>query len=294
MKALLDAFWRAVAYCLHPRVIGLSLLPLLVGAGLAIGLAWWYWEAAVAAVRGLLESWALVDAALKWVDTVAGANFRSVVAPMLVVLLALPVVVVTSVLLVAWLMTPAIVDLVAARRFSTLERRHGTRLLGTVGWSLGCTLLALLALVVTLPLWLIPPMMLVLPPLIWGWLTYCVMSVDALAQHASADERRRLMQRHRWPLVAIGVISGYLGAAPTLLWVASAAMLVVAPLLIGIAVWLYTLIFAFSALWCAHYGLAALAALRAEDAAAASPPPAAPETRAIEGATPDIALPPPD
>ena len=27
-RALLDSFWRAVAYCLHPRVIALSLLPL--------------------------------------------------------------------------------------------------------------------------------------------------------------------------------------------------------------------------------------------------------------------------
>ena len=26
MKPLLDAFWRAGAYCLHPKVIGLSLL----------------------------------------------------------------------------------------------------------------------------------------------------------------------------------------------------------------------------------------------------------------------------
>ena len=29
MKPLLDAFWRAAAYCLHPRVILLSILPLI-------------------------------------------------------------------------------------------------------------------------------------------------------------------------------------------------------------------------------------------------------------------------
>ena len=28
MQGLVDAFWRAAAYCLHPRVIALSLLPL--------------------------------------------------------------------------------------------------------------------------------------------------------------------------------------------------------------------------------------------------------------------------
>jgi hypothetical protein len=273
MKALLDAFWRAVAYCLHPRVIGLSLLPLVIGAALALGLGYLYWEDAVASARATLESWLLVDAALKWVESLAGIGFRTVLAPLIVVALALPAVVVVSVLLVALLMTPAIVALVAARRFPALERRHGAGWLPCALWSLGCTLLALLALVVSLPLWFIPPLVLVLPPLIWGWLTYRVMSFDVLAEHADAAERRSLMQRHRGQLLAIGVVSGYLGAAPSLLWAVSAAALVFAPLLVVVSIWVYTLVFAFSALWFAHFALAALDALRAEAAAAAAPPP---------------------
>ena len=39
--------------------------------------------------------------------------------------------------------------------------------------------------------------------------------------------------------------------------------LVFAPVLIVVSVWLYTLVFAFSALWFAHYALAALAQMRA-------------------------------
>jgi hypothetical protein len=291
VKGLLDAFWRAAAYCLHPKVIGLSLLPLIIGAGLAIGLGWLYWESAVAAVRQALESWALVDAALKWIESTLGANFRSVLAPIFVVLVAVPAVVVLSVLLVAWLMVPAIVDLVARRRFPALARKRGAGWLSSVMLSLGCTVLALIGLVVTLPMWLIPPLMLVLPPLIWGWLTYRVMSHDALADHASADERRRLMARHRWPLLAIGVMSGYFGAAPSLLWAASAATLIFAPLLIGVSVWLYTLVFAFSALWFTHYCLAALAALRVEDSVVDRPAPIG-EAPVLERSG-GVALPPP-
>jgi membrane protein implicated in regulation of membrane protease activity len=84
------------------------------------------------------------------------------------------------------------------------------------------------------------------------------------AEHADANERRTLMRRHRWQLLAIGVVSGYLGAAPSLIWAVSAAALVFAPVLIGVSMWLYTLVFAFSALWFAHFCLGALAALRAE------------------------------
>ena len=264
MKLLLDSFWRAVAYCLHPKVIGLSLLPLLIGAGLIIGLSWLYWEAAVAGVRATLESWQMIDAALRWVEAMVGGSFRTVLAPLIVVALALPLVVVLSVLLVALMMTPAMVRLVAERRFATLERKHGAPWIASLAWSLGCTLVAMLALLVSLPLWFIPPLVLLVPPLIWGWLTYRVMCFDVLAEHASAAERRELMRRHRWQLLTIGIVSGYLGAAPSLLFAAGALTLVFAPLLIGVAVWLYTLVFAFGALWFAHYALAALFDLRAE------------------------------
>ena len=268
MKQLLDAFWRAAAYCLHPKVIGLSLLPLLIGVALALGLGFLYWESAVAGVRATLENWLLVDAALKWVETLAGASFRSVLAPLIVVGLAAPLIVVLSVLLVAWLMTPAIVTLVAQRRFPLLEQKRGAGTLTSVLLALGCTVLALLALVISLPLWFIPPLVLIVPPLIWGWLNYRVMSFDVLALHASKDERRQLMRQHRLPMLGIGVISGYLGAAPSLLWAASAMTLVLAPLLIVFSVWLYTLVFAFSALWFAHYALAALASQRSAAEAA--------------------------
>jgi len=61
----------------------------------------------------------------------------------------------------------------------------------------------------------------------------------------------------------IGVITGYLGAAPTLLWALGAAALIFAPLLVlACRLWLYTLVFAFAALWFAHYALARSQQLR--------------------------------
>ncbi len=291
MRELVDAFWRALAYCVHPRVIALSLLPLVIGAGIAFGLGWLYWAPAVDGVRGLLESWSPVDAALQWLERVSGATFRGVVAPVIVVMLAVPVVVVLSVLLVALLMTPAIVRLVASRRFAALEQRHGAGLLGSAWVSIGSTLVALAALAITLPLWLIPPMMLVLPPLIWGWLTYRVMSHDALADHADAAERRTLIRRHRLPLLAMGVVTGYLGAAPSLLWAFGAVTLVLAPLLIPLSVWLYTLVFAFSSLWFTHFALAALERLRREAVVAVPPVATAPAIGAAPAPPPILPAP---
>jgi hypothetical protein len=263
MRLLLDSFWRALAYLLMPRVIGLSLLPLVLAGGASLALGWFFWEDAVASVRATLESWSLVEPLLKWIDAGLGPHFRVALAALIVVAIAAPVVVIASLLLVALLMTPAIVGLVAERRFSALERKHGAPMWQGVLWSLGATLLALLGLFVTMPLWLIPGVVLVVPPLIWGWLTTRVMTFDVLAEHASRDERRTLAGLHAWPLLLIGIVTGFLGAAPSLIWAFSAVTLVFAPLLMAASVWLYTMVFAFSALWFAHYLLAALHELRA-------------------------------
>lgn len=262
MSQVLDAFWRAAAYCLHPRVILLSLAPLLLAGGLALALGYFFWEPAVAGMRATLESWSLIEGLLKWLESVGGSGLRTLIAPLVIVALALPVIVILSLLMVALFMAPALVSLVVKRRFADLEAKRGAALWQSMLWSLGCTMAALLALVLSMPLWFVPPLVLLLPPLIWGWLTCRVMAFDVLAEHASVDERRTILREHRWPLLAIGLICGYLGAAPTLLWAIGAAALIFAPLLVLVSVWLYTLVFAFAALWFAHYALAALQRMR--------------------------------
>lgn len=272
MRELIGSCGRAAAYCLHPRVILLSLLPLLLSGVLALLLGWFYWEAAIAAVRAQLEAWSLVGSALDWLSAVGLDGLRAMLAPLIVVALAVPLLVVVSLLIVALVMMPKLVDLVAARRFPALERRRGEPLWRSMLASLGAALAALLALLVTVPLWLIPPLVLLIPPLIWGWLSYRVMSFDALAEHATRDERQRIMVEHRLPLLGIGVLTGYLGAAPALVWAVGAAALAFAPFLIVLSMWLYTLVFAFSALWFVHYALAALEALRAAAPVPSGPP----------------------
>jgi len=270
LSAIFDAFWRAVVHCMHPRVILWSFLPLLMAGGLVAVLGWAYWESTVAAVRGGLEQWSLVGAMLKWLDSVGAGTLRSLLAPLIVVALSVPLVVVFTLLLVALFVTPAVVRMVAARRFPGLLRLDGGSWWHGLMWSLACTVAALAALVLSIPLWFVPPLVVVLPPLIWGWLTCRVFAYDVLAAHASANERRYILRRRRWPLLGIGVACGYLGALPSLLWAASAATLIFAPILVVVSVWLYTLVFAFASCWFAHYALAELQRLRNQPGAAGS------------------------
>ncbi len=266
MTLFFDSFWRAAAYCVRPRVIALSFLPLILMVALALGLGYYFWEPALDWVRAGLEASSVVNSVWDWLQSVGAGSIKMVLAPLVVIFAVTPVIVVLSLLLVAVLMTPALTHLVAERRFPQLERKHGGSLVKSLLWSFGSTLLAVVALVVSIPLWLVPPLVLVLPPLIWGWLTYRVMAFDALAEHASEPERQVLFKQHRVRLLSIGVVCGFLGAAPSLLWASGALFAAAFVILVPVAIWIYTLVFAFSSLWFAHYCLAALQTLRANTA----------------------------
>ncbi len=264
MSKLFDSFWRALAYCLHPRVMLLSLAPLLLMALLWVALGYFFWDSALGAVRSTLESSAWLQTLWNWFESLGLGALKTVMAPLLLIFAATPFIVMLTLLMVAALMTPALVSLVARRRFPALQRRRGASWWIGLLWSLASVALAALALIISLPLWLVPPLILVLPPLIWGWLTYRVMAFDALADHASQDERREILKRHRGPLLGMGLLVGSLGAAPGLVWASGAMFAVYFVPLLPLAIWVYVLVFSFSSLWFAHYCLDALQALRVQ------------------------------
>jgi len=264
MKLFMDSFWRAFAYCLHPKVIMLSLLPLILMAVIVTGLGAMYWEEAVNTVRTGLEDSAALGWAWTWLERVGLMNLKAVLAPLVIILVVTPVVMVMSLLAVSFMMTPALVNLVGSRRFPNLERKRGGTLWHSVLWTLMSVILAMTALMITLPLWWIPPLAILLPALIWGWLTYRVMTYDVLAEHATSQERVELMRRYRFQLLGMGVLTGAMGAAPSLVWASGALFAAAFVILIPVAVWIYTLVFIFSALWFVHFLLLALSNLREE------------------------------
>ncbi len=271
MKNMVDSFWRALAYCFHPKVILLTLLPLFLMLIIVMGLGMVYWDAALESIRAWIDTSSAMNWTWVWLERVGLMSLKAVVAPLIIIVAVTPLVVVMSLLAVSFMMTPALVNLVAERRFANLERRQGGSMLQSVAWTVFSVVLALGALVLTLPLWWLPPLAVILPALIWGWLTYRVMTYDVLSEHASRIERIELMRRHRFQLLAMGVVTGMMGAAPSLVWASGALFVAAFVVLIPIAVWIYTLVFVFSALWFGHFLLNALAQLRNEPPSVATP-----------------------
>ena len=286
MNDIFRSFGRALVSQLHPRMLMLTVLPFVLATALWGGLFWWGWDPIMGAMRSFLEASVLTSWIYSALDWFGLQSMRAVVAPLFVAALAVPLVIASMLLFISLFSVPAVVRHLE-RSYPDLAKERGGSVVGSVFQSLGSTVVFLVLVLVTLPLWLLPLFFALIPPVLWGWLTYRVMTYDALADHASVEERKTLMRRHRVPLLTIGVVVGLLGSAPTLLWVSSAAVIFLFPFVLAGMLWLYVLIFIFSALWFGHFCLRALAQLRAERAAAA-PPPSSPVGDVIDLAPSDV------
>lgn len=262
MRLVMITFGRALLSQLHPRMLLLTILPFVLSL-LLWGVALWL---GLQPMIDWLHAYFVDNNLFQWATSVLGwfglGTIKTVLVPLIAMWLLLPLMVVTALLFVGAIAMPAIARHVASRHYPQLAQLHGGSLAGSLGVSLGSFLVFMLLWLVTLPLNALPPLAFVVQPVLWGWLTYRVMAYDALAEHASTEERRLLLREHRWPLLTIGIAAGAMGAAPTLLWLGGALSVILFPLLAGVSIWLYVLVFVFCGLWFQHYTLAALARLR--------------------------------
>lgn len=255
------AWVSALAAQFRFKIILLSLIPLLISLFLWGGLLAWRLQAVFDFIQSYFSEHNNFGDARDVLASLGLLTFKAVIVPLLSMWLLLPIMIMSSLLFVGALAMPVIAKHVGGRDFPALEQRHGASILGSFAYSLASFFLFSFFWVVTLPLIFIPPIYVVVHPLLWGWLTYRVMSFDALANFADREERRELVTRHRSSLLLIGIVAGMFGTLPSALWM-SGAMITLLPFFAGLAIWMYLLVFIFTGLWFQYYCLAALQTLR--------------------------------
>ena len=265
LQQVFKFFGMALVGTMHPRMLWLSLRPFLIVSVLWGVLIWLTWTPALEALSiflttSIFTSW--IQEGFIWAGF---ENARAWIAPLFFVMLIIPLITISLLVFIAFSTVPAIVKIASRQaQFQGLECKQGGGLFGSLIYTLWSALICLALVMLTLPVWWVPPLVAVLPPLLWGWLTMRLMSYDVLAKHASAEERDLLIQKYRWPLLCMGIASGMLGAVPTFFWATSALALVLFPIVSFVALWIYSLIFVFAALWFSYFLLDALKQLREE------------------------------
>jgi hypothetical protein len=270
MKDIATAWARALRAGFSRRMMLLSLAPLLLSLLLWGGLLWAFGPAFFDWLQGLFAEYGWFQASGSLLSTLGLGMLKVVVVPLMAILLLLPLMIASSLLFMGVFAMPAIERHVGRQTFPKLERKEGGSLAGSAWMNLTSVLVFALLWLCTVPLYAVPPLAVVVQAALWGWVSARVMSYDALAAHASAAERQTLMGARRWPLLAIGMASGVLGALPGIAWMGGAVLAVALfPILAIVSAWLYVLIFLFTGLWFQYYCLQALDELRATTPVAA-------------------------
>lgn len=127
-----------------------------------------------------------------------------------------PFVYFTTLLLMATFALPRMLAIVAASDYADVARRGRDAVVGSLINTLGAGLLFVVGWIVTLPLLLIPGVILVLPIAWTAWLNQRTFRFDALAEHATPSERHLIVREARQGLYGGGVLSALLAHVPLL------------------------------------------------------------------------------
>ena len=93
-------------------------------------LLWFFWQTLTGAARNWLEGWAFTSAMYRLFDSIGFSALHAVIAPFFIVIMAIPLIVVTVLLLIATLSMP-VGDQAADARASTHRWKCGAAVPGT-------------------------------------------------------------------------------------------------------------------------------------------------------------------
>ena len=268
------ALSKGLVSLMHPAMLALSLLPLMLAGLLWGAVIWAFWEPAVNAIQHSLSN----SGVAAWVQGLVvrigldhwSWRWQNFVAPILMAWMLVPLVALSVVIFIGFGAAPIVVNRVA-RAYPELQALGNSGVVASLANMLRIVAIFIVLWVVTWPLWLLPPLGAIVPALLWGWLNYRIMIFDVLARHATRDERRQIMQSRRYSLMGLGVLIALLGAIPTSLWLGGAALFILQPLVAIASLWLYVVVFMYSALVFAHYGLETLRQQRLQQTGSVGP-----------------------
>ena len=212
MNDVLQAFGNAFRSVLHPRMLVLTIWPMLFALALWLGLAWFYWDNWSQWISAMISGSDVTN----WLPRRGFSDLVHYSALVLLSLLLAPMILITAVLIAAVIAMPLIVNFVAARYFSALEKRHGGTVLGSIVNALVAVLVFAGLWIVTLPLWLTGVLAAVMPVVLSAYLNQRVFRYDALSDHASAEEYRAILEASWGRMYVLGFLLALLYYVPLL------------------------------------------------------------------------------
>ncbi len=216
-----SALARGVASQFAPRMLALLVVPFLVAIGFWILSAWFLWDPVTGWFRTLVfqgDGW--MARGYRWVTPYGLGGLSTWIPSLFAFLLLVPIAIATALALIALLAMPVVIRHLGRNTYPDLVRQ-GSFALGANLWNVTRTLAIFIAgYLISIPLWLIPPLALIVPWLWWGWLTARLMRFDSLVEHASGTDRQLIIRSDRRAYLLLGLALALLNYIPPLFLIA--------------------------------------------------------------------------
>ena len=215
MLQILTALLRALRDLMQLKILWLIIWPILLASSLwlIVGVVFWdtfsIWVFQGLAAIGVSE----------WIEGMDSGWLAYSIQGLIHVLVFIPLVMVTTLTIMAIFEMPALINLVAKRHYPDLKRGDGGTIVGTLINSIFALFIFAFIWVSTLPLWAFGVGMIV-PFVAAAFINQQLFRYDALSEHANKDEMRQLLRSKRLSLWNLGLITGMLQFVPLLNFVA--------------------------------------------------------------------------
>ncbi len=216
LRRVLSAFLRALASQMHPKMLGLLVLPFAMALVFWILVVWWVWDPLNDWLRDALFGAARNGLVAGWIDATGVSGWGAWLSALVALLLLAPLMFVAALIAVSVVAMPIVNRHLSVSTYRDLGRKGGWSVAQSLWVGVSGFVVFALGYALTMPLWLIPLLGLLVPWLWWSWLTARIMRFDSLVEHADESERDAIIGRHRREYLALALLVTSLNYVPPL------------------------------------------------------------------------------
>ena len=204
LAAVGQAFKRALVSQCHPKMLLALLLPFIIALLGAILLLWAFWDPLTAWLNTEALGWGVMNSVDQWLVAIGLFSIKLYLVPLLALGILLPISGILGLVIAAIFVMPIVLRHLEQREYKGVVRQGQFSTAVGVWNAIWVGSLFAIGWVVTMPLWLIPPLPLLLPIFWWAFAFTRMLKVDSVIEHANAQERKLLWRRHNRKYWALG------------------------------------------------------------------------------------------
>lgn len=214
---MLKSILASIVDLFHPRILLLIFVPPVLSLILWVVLSWLFWDRLGELINLLFLTNASAQNFLTWLQdrmSVPPQTVGSFISLVLTLITLFPLTWITALLIGSVTATPVVLSHLQKHDYPNLEKKRGGNLLGSIGNAFIAGLFFAILWIMTVPFWVLPGVGWMIPLILTGMLHQRVFWFEMLADHASVEERQKILTENRFELFGLGLFLAFLITIP--------------------------------------------------------------------------------